>query len=319
MPVHFARQEHVTLEDRLSGRVQLQLKFVDVGMESPRHHLRWPGEAQPGEQGAGDLLARIGITAGRRPGDVVQDLVSPADAVADRAGELIGEQEQVDDPFDADLAAMDPAVAGVGAAGAQDRAPLQRFQGRIPGGRLCLGADVEEAARHVRPFEETAQLQEVPSLVTGERRIGDAVEEHRGRDDLLIVGLRETFQQLEPLGRGHEEVERVDLGPHLVRDLVADRARVLAGQADAGQDRVRIAEIEGQETGDVAELRLGVERPEGALHRGGRQHRRPVFVRGAPAERLVIEQHLFGDADEARQVLGPFHLTGHPVLVVGDP
>jgi hypothetical protein len=150
-------------------------------------------------------------------------------------------------------------------------------------------------------------------------RVGDPVEEHRGRDDLLVVGLGEALEELEALGGGHEEVERVDLGPHLVGDLIADRTGVLAGLPDAGENRVGVAQVEGQEASDVAHLRVRIEGAEGAFHRRGRQDRRPVFLRAAPAQRLVIEQHLFRDADQACQVLGPFHLTGHPVLVVGDP
>ena len=248
----------------------------------------------------------------------MQDLVGPSDAVPDRARELVGEEQQVDDALDADLAAVDAAVAGMGAAGAQDGAPLQGFQRRIAVRRLRLRTDVEEAARHVGALEEPAELEEVPAFVAGQGGVGDAVEEHRGGDDLLVVSLREAFEELEAFGRGHEEVQGVDLGPHLVGDLVTHRPRVLAGEADAREDRIRIAEVEREESGDVTLHRLRIERTESAFHRRSGQDGRPVFLGGATPQGFVIEQHLLGDAHETGEVLGPLHLAGHPVLVVGD-
>ena len=82
----------------------------------------------------------------------------------------------------------------------------------------------------------------------------DAVEEHRRGDDLLIISLRETLEEFEAFGRGDEEVQRVDLRPHLVGDLIAHRTGVLAGHADAGKDRIRVTEVEGEEAGDIALL-----------------------------------------------------------------
>ena len=57
----------------------------------------------------------------------MQDLVRTPDAVADRAREFVGKEQQVDDPLDADFATMDATVAGVCATGPQDRTPLERF------------------------------------------------------------------------------------------------------------------------------------------------------------------------------------------------
>ena len=91
MAIHFAGEEHVTLEDGLAGGVELDLEFVDVGVQSAGHHFRGAGEAQPRQQGSRNLLAVIGIAAGRRPGDIMEHFVGPADAVPDRARELVGE------------------------------------------------------------------------------------------------------------------------------------------------------------------------------------------------------------------------------------
>ena len=59
----------------------------------------------------------------------MQDFVGAPDTVPDRARELVREEQEVDDALDADFAAMDATVAGVRAAGTQDRPPLQGFQG----------------------------------------------------------------------------------------------------------------------------------------------------------------------------------------------
>ena len=59
----------------------------------------------------------------------MQDFVGAPDTVPNRAREFVGEKKQIDDALDADFAAMDATVAGVRAAGTQDRPPLQGFQG----------------------------------------------------------------------------------------------------------------------------------------------------------------------------------------------
>ena len=53
-------------------------------------------------------------------------------------------------------------------------------------------------------------------------------------------------------GRIHHQVELVELLPHLRRDDLAHRAGVLAGGPQAGEDRVGVLRIEGEELDDVA-------------------------------------------------------------------
>ena len=54
-----------------------------------------------------------------------------------------------------------------------------------------------------------------------------------------------------PRPRSDHQVELVDLLPHLRRDDLAHRPRVLARRAQAGEDRVRILRVEGEELDDV--------------------------------------------------------------------
>ena len=70
------------------------------------------------------------------------------------------------------------------------------------------------------------------------------------------VGL--AFQRSRARARAQEQVDAVDLLPHLDRDLVAHHAGVLPRQGDGGDDGVRVILLEDEELGDGAPVRLVV-------------------------------------------------------------
>jgi hypothetical protein len=165
----------------------------------------------------------------------------------------------------------------------------------------------------VGALEHAAEAHEVPRLVVRHRGVGDALEEVAAHAD-LAEGVEH------PLGLGQRplgldlQVHAVDLRPHLRRDRLPHRARVLARVAQARRDRIRVVGVIRQ---PLDHARLG-RQAEALLERLGVaarvDERLPLLRRRQRQIDLQVEV----DADEARHVLGALDVARHPVDGIGD-
>ena len=115
-------------------------------------------------------------------------------------------------------------------------------------------------------------------------------------------------------GAAHHQVEAVHLHPHLGRDHLAHRPRVLAGAVRAAEDRARVVGVERQEADHVLAAELAEVLVEGLAVAGGVHERLPLLL-GLDRE---VEHEVEVHVDEAGDVLRALHVARHPVDRVGD-
>ena len=195
--------------------------------------------------------------------------------------------------------------------------PLDVFVGRAD---ICRRRQqqkvlhVEDPRGLVGAFQVAAQPAEMPALVVRHRRVGDAGElVARHFDDReQMLGVAEAVG-IEGRRVDHQ-VELVQLLPHLRRDHLADRARVLAGGAETGSNRVGVVGIVREELNDAL-LGGGAIAVRELLCIARRiDERLPLLHRADRHVEHQVERHV----DEARDVLRPLDIAAHPVDRVGD-
>src|SRR6185369_11861148 len=108
--------------------------------------------------------------------------------------------------------------------------------------------------------------------------------------------------------------ELVDLLPHLRRDDLAHRSRVLARRAQARQDRAGVLLIEGEEADDRFLRRHAVAPREDVAVAGRVDERLPLLHRADRHVEDQVERHVH----EARDVLRALDVAAHPVDRIGD-
>ena len=177
---------------------------------------------------------------------------------------------------------------------------------------------VEDPRRLVGPLDEFPELDELPALAARVGRVRQPLEEVGVALDVL----EELVGAGGPHVRGapglHEQVELVYRLPHLDRDLVADHPGVLARREDAGQDRVRVAQVEGEELGDGPAFRSLVVLVKQLLVAGAGEERPPVLPKVRVVVSPEIEDELQVHLEQAGDVLGALDVPAHPVEAVRD-
>ena len=264
------------------------------------------------------LFRGVAEGAGGGAGQEVQGLLGAGHAVEHGAREQPVQHQEFNH-----LGRLNAAVALPvhleGAGRAEQGAPLVFVQRRahvLHRGQQEEVLHVEDARGFVRALEELAQAAEVPGFVAahgvvqaaGKQR---AVQAHFGQE---IVrggqGLRALAHRVVD-----QQVEAVDVLPHLHRNDLAHRAGVLAGRAQAGYQGVCVVAVAQQESQRAVAVRLAVLLLEPRLVAGDVDQRIPLL---GGAGRLV-EHEAVVHVDEARHVVGPLHVAAHPVDGIGDP
>ena len=151
-------------------------------------------------------------------GDGGEGLLDAGQAVDDRPGEELVEQQELGRRDVGTRPAVDADEGVLGTAGAQ---------GVLPGHRratTCRGG--EHARGHVGALQVQAQTQEVPALVVGHRLVGDAGDGRAVEAHVLQRAHRLTATET---AAGDVEEAGVDALPHLGAEGLADTARRVAG------------------------------------------------------------------------------------------
>src|SRR5262249_47226149 len=157
---------------------------------------------------------------------------------------------------------------------------------------------------------------EMPALVARKGGAADAHELVAPRLDQLAEAMRSGGEHVVDREAADLQVEAVQVLPHLARHAIADGARVLTRLGHALDDRVGMVATEAQELEHRARFGLGVAREEFLVRAGEDDDRLP-----AQTVRLLrpLEHHVVVDVEDARGVLGAFHVARDPEERVGDP
>src|ERR1700674_2364354 len=177
---------------------------------------------------------------------------------------------------------------------------------------------VENPRGAIGPLEQSPDPDKIPSFGVCHRRVSDALEKMRARNDALEEFVRAGPHQFRRRIALHEKVKLIDLLPHLARDLFARGPRVLARAAQAGKDRVRIFFLETDEIDHRLPARGFVERSEKLVLLEGADDRVPLLLRIGVALISEIEEQLKIHIRDAGVVLRPLDVAAHPVEGIGD-
>ncbi len=216
---------------------------VDPG-EDAAEERRQPAAEELGELRERELrgdaadrpLGPVGVAADRA--ERAQALVE-AEEDGPRAGAV--EEQELEHARRPQQRAVGGAERLEGAARAQERGEPHRLLaglGREPGDDRR--DDRDRPRGRVGALDVRAELEELERLAARHRRAHHALEGVRAAadaDEQLVLGARRAAA---PARGGEEEVQAVQLLPHLGRDLVADAAGVLARPGHARDDRVRV-------------------------------------------------------------------------------
>ena len=168
-----------------------------------------------------------------------------------RAREAAVEQEELDDALALHLLRL-VAAEGLEAAAR----PQQRRQPVAGPVHQPRRARQEHARRRVGALEVRAELEELECLAARERRLRHALEGVRALPDPNEELVRRLEHARVPRPRD-EQVESVQVLPHLAGDLLPDAAQVLAGARDARGDAVGVGRVPEQELGHGLRRVLG--------------------------------------------------------------
>ena len=146
----------------------------------------------------------------------------------------------------------------------------------------------------------------MPGLAVRHRGVGRADQQVAGpldlREELVVAG------RARPHRVADQQVEPVELLPHVGRDDLAGRAGVFAGARQAGEDRVGVLLVERQKLQDVLARGLAVAREKRLVVARGIDQRRPLV-----GQLLAqVEREIVIDVDEPGHVLGPLDVSRHP-------
>ena len=148
-----------------------------------------------------------------------------------------------------------------------------------------------------------AQLDEFICFAVRHRFIGDSLERLRTVADLVEEFVWATCGEF-ALDVAHEEVETIEVFPHLAADLFTHAARIFPGKRDAGRHRIWILRMPEQELTNIAIVTLSEMTTEEILIAGYSDDWSPrlsVFSLG-------VKQGVKVDRENARDVLGTFHV-----------
>ena len=153
----------------------------------------------------------------------------------------------------------------------------------------------------------------MPGLIVGHGSVGDALEQMAGHAHPMAKLRQQRRQRLASVRR-EQQVERIDLLPHLARYGVPDGPGVLAGSQHAGADGVGVFRVERQEADHVLLRRSAVTLEKGGAVAGDVYDGLPLVAIAA----RQVEHQVLVHADEAGHVLCALGVAPHPVDRVGD-
>ena len=176
--------------------------------------------------------------------------------------------------------------------------------------------DIENSCGIVGPLQESAQANEAQRFVLQHGADGDAPRQVRA----ILYPLEEGIDAglFHRHGRKAAHLEPAGIGglPQFAGQRTAHRMRVLAGGAQAASDARGVGVVEDH----VAQHRIGryrsVALSKVLVERHDLQQRHPLIV-GLGA-RLREQGHAIVHLEHACEVLGPFHVTGHPEKMIGS-
>ncbi len=266
-----------------------RLQPVEVLVQAAGDDVLDLGVGELGAELAEQLLDGVAEHARRRAGNRVHRLARGHQATLDGARELAIEQQELDD------AARD--ACGRGASGTSRtrwpsgappptgcRRTVVPTSAAVGSSRKYFTSRMREvlsARSSWRPSRQKCQ----PSLcviVASVTPANDVARHLHGRRRDRCGSLRLSASNCR---RVDHQVELVQLLPHLRGDDLADRPRVLARRAQAGENRVRVLRIEGEELDDALLRGGAVPRRELLCVAGRVDQRLPLLRRAAPAGR----------------------------------
>ena len=180
-------------------------------------------------------------------------------------------------------------------------------------GRGVAGGD--DAHRRRGTLEQQPESDELVRVAVGHGGVGGALEEVGAVAEILEEGARPARDGA-PVRAPDEQEQLVDRLPHLARDLLAHRARVLARERDAVDHRVRVALVPEHPVAHVDRGRL-VEVLRVALLVAEQLH--DLEPRLTPIVHLHVEQRVEVHVEDARDVLCALDVARRPVQRLGDP
>jgi hypothetical protein len=148
----------------------------------------------------------------------------------------------------------------------------------------------------------------VPRLIVAHGRVSDALkhvtgEPNTAKDFRKCIVLRRRSLQLDL------QVHAVDLLPHLGRNRVTHRTRVLTGGTQARVDRIRILFVEREVPDHLFFGRIPIAFLEDFCIAGGIDQRLPLMRRRERQVQLQVKI----DADEACDIFRALDVTRHPM------
>ena len=193
----------------------------------------------------------------------------------------------------------------------------------VLGGRGVLReVSVNETGEELRPLDEPAEPQEVPSVVAVHAADGDAGE---GTDGVLgteVEGVRLVVPDGLDADVADVQVREVETVPHPDAEDVADLPGILARRREAVADRIWVARLEGQVVGH----RVGIGQHEVLVLLAGCQEAaegRPVHgpVEAPPALVDLLDRPVLHGRELVREetaaVPRPLQVAADPVEALG--
>lgn len=220
------------------------------------------------------------------------------------------------------LRAVQRFVGIPGAAGMQDGRPLQCF--RLAGYirrallRQCPRTHIQDARRFVRPLQKRSRLYEPPTFIAQQGCVTKTDQVQRTVFDLLEKFAGTLLPDPPRVRSFNKPVEPVQLFPELNRDLVANHAGVFAGLANGRDEGIGVLALEHEKFCDGLAGGFFVELEKLLFVTGRLHNRQPVLCEPFLIEVPEIEEQLQVHVHNARDVLGAFDVTRHPVKRIGN-
>ena len=170
-------------------------------------------------------------------------------AEADASREISFQNQKPRHPRRVHVPQIIPPIRLDRAAASQHRHPVKIPQRAVE--NLFVGFEnvifrLDHPARDIRPLQIFRQLRELPSLIVRQRLIGQSLEQHRPGHHRTEKLIRRFIEPIRRIFAPKRPIKRVQILPHLRRNILANSPRVLTRPGQAVQNAVRILQIKRQ-------------------------------------------------------------------------